>query len=83
MLLQKSHEKSRINTMHFESQLYREIQNKHIILQIIESVNKTGYYIIEYVKIEDYESSLKSYREDLNKQASVRNMVEGGLKWTY
>ena len=83
MLLQKSHIKSRINTMHYESQLYREIQNEHVILQIIESVNKAGYYIIEYVKIEDYESSLKSDREKLNEQASVRNMVEGGLKWTY
>lgn len=80
MLLQKSHNKSRINTMHYESQLYREIQNEHIILQIIESVNKAGYYIIEYVKIEDYESSLKSDREKLNEQASVRNMVEGGLR---
>lgn len=80
MLLQKSHNKSRINTMHYESRLYREIQNEHVILQIIESVNKTGYYIIEYVKIEDYESSINSYREDLNKQASVRNMVEGGFK---
>ena len=83
MLLQKSHNKSRINTMHHESQLYKEIQNQHVILQIIESVNKAGYYIIEYVKIEDYESSLKTLREELNKQASVRNMVEGGLKWTY
>ena len=80
MILQKSHEKSRISVMHYESQLYREIQNQHVILQIIESTTKKEYYIIEYVKIEDYESSLKSHRENLNKQASVRNMVEGGLK---
>ena len=66
--------------MHYESRLYKEIQNEHVILQIIESVNKAGYYIIEYIKTEDYESSINAYREELNKQAFVRNMVEGGLK---
>ena len=54
MIMKKTHDKSRINTMHHESPLYKEIQNEHVILQIIESVNKAGYFIIEYVKIEDY-----------------------------